>query len=354
MNILILFGGISPEHEISVISSQTIVKNLDHNQYHPILIGISRGGKWRSYSLEDFYHLRNVEELFCPQSISLCLSEEPSLQIDNEIIPIHCAFPVLHGIGGEDGSIQGFLDCCRIPYVGCNVESSSICMNKIFTKILLSQSGIPVSPYRIITKEAFSSPSFSPQEYISLFELPLFIKDPRGGSSIGVSKIDRPDLFYPTLTEIFKNSHEALIEKAMIGREMECSVLTTFHEDNKTMWSASLPGEIIPEREFYDYAAKYLEDTTRLDIPATLTKEQMIALQSISIQTVKALGCYGLARVDCFLDSNNQIVVNEVNTIPGFTSISMYPSLWRISGIDTPKLIDQLIQTALYRKESQR
>jgi D-alanine-D-alanine ligase len=351
MNILIFFGGISPEHEVSVVSSQTVVRNINLEKYTPILIGISRTGQWRVISLEDFHHIHSVEDLDQPTPISLEFSQQPLLRIGEDNIPIHCAFPVLHGKAGEDGCIQGLLESMNIPYVGCDVESSSLCMNKILTKIVLAQAQIPTTPYQSLTKQQFQDPSFSPQEFIETFDLPLFIKEPHGGSSIGVVKVARPDQFYPTLNDLFQKEKTALIEKTIVGREVECAILTNVH-NNTVQWMASLPGEIIPKREFYDYAAKYLEDSTRLDIPAQLPKELVQEIQLLSIKAAKALGCFGLARVDFFVTKENQILVNEINTIPGFTSISMYPSLWKASGIDTPELIESLIQSAFYRKES--
>ena len=351
MNILIFFGGISPEHEISVVSSQTVVKNINLDKYTPILIGISRTGQWRVFSIEDFYSIHNVEDCNEPLPISLEFSQQPVLHVGEQNIPIHCAFPVLHGKAGEDGCIQGLLESMHIPYVGCDVESSSLCMNKILTKIVLKQAQIPITPYQILTKQQFQDPHFSPQKCIEAFDLPLFIKEPHGGSSIGVVKVFRPDQFYPTLNDLFQKENTALVEKTIVGREIECAILTTI-QNNTVQWMASLPGEIIPKREFYDYAAKYLEDSTRLDIPAQLPKELIQEIQLLSIKAAKALECFGLARVDFFLTKENQILINEINTIPGFTSISMYPSLWKASGIDTPELIENLIQSAFYRKES--
>jgi D-alanine-D-alanine ligase len=216
---------------------------------------------------------------------------------------------------------------------------------------LLEHAQIPVSPYKVLSKQEFQHGHFSPQKIIDDFDLPLFIKEPHGGSSVGVTKIHRPDQFYPTLQKLFQHEQHALIEQTMKGREIECSILTKF-QDQSLQWMASLPGEILPQREFYDYIAKYIEDTTRLDVPADLPKELIKQIQNISIKAAKTVGCYGMARVDCFLENNN-IFVNEINTIPGFTSISMYPSLWKVSGIETSQLIDNLIQAALYRKESQ-
>ncbi len=352
MNILVFFGGISPEHEVSVVSSQTVVKHLDKNKYTPYLIGISKSGRWYSFTEEDFNQLRTVEDQPDSPQIKLQFSKHPILMIEDEIIPIDCAFPVLHGKGGEDGSIQGLLESLSIPYVGCDVESSAICMNKILTKILLENARIPVSPYKVLSKEDFLQGRFSPQDMIDDFDLPLFIKEPHGGSSVGVTKIHRPDQFYPALQELFQHEQYALIEEAMKGREIECSILTQI-QNHSVQWMASLPGEIIPQREFYDYVAKYIEDTTQLDVPADLPEQFIKDIQNLSIKAAKTVGCYGMARVDCFLMDDNSIVVNEINTIPGFTSISMYPSLWKVSGIDTPLLIDNLIQAAIYRKESQ-
>ena len=351
MNVLILFGGISPEHTISVISAQTIVKNLSPEKYTPILLGISPSGKWRIYSKEEFFQLQSVEEPDSNDAVSLTMYPSPALSIQEQVVTVDCAFPVLHGAGGEDGTIQGLLASLSIPYVGCNVESSAICMNKILTKEILLSNHIPVTPFETITIDEFQSPTFCPDHFIDTLGLPLFIKVPHGGSSIGVTKINRPDEFYSVLSKAFNTESTILLEQSIEGREIECSILTRVAENGTLKWMASCPGEVIPEREFYDYTAKYLEDSTQLDIPASLSEKQKKDIQDISLRTAKALSCYGMVRVDCFIDKIGKIMINEVNTIPAFTSISMYPSLWNASGIHIEKLLDDLIHSAICRKE---
>ncbi|MCK5848302.1 MAG: D-alanine--D-alanine ligase [Caldisericia bacterium] len=356
INILLIFGGISPEHEISVVSTRTILSHLDPEKYNPILLGISKTGKWKYFTAETFSTIKSVEE--DPEkndSLLVDVSQQNGLYINKDFIKIDCAFPILHGKGGEDGSIQGFLKTSGIPFVGCGVESSSICMNKILTKIVLEKNNIPTSPYEVVSKIDFESGNFNPDKLIEKFDLPLFIKGPHGGSSIGVIKVNRPDQLYSAILEALENESEVLVEKSNDGREIECSVLSIVGKNKTTKSIASLPGEIKPTREFYDYTAKYIEDSTKLIIPANLSKNQIERIQSVSISTYNVLKCFGMARIDCFLssdnDSDDNILISEVNTIPGFTAISMYPSLWETSGISTAELIDNLVQTALLRKD---
>jgi D-alanine-D-alanine ligase len=356
INILLIFGGVSPEHAISVISARSILSNLDPEKYNPVLLGISKTGKWRTFTSETFSTIKSVDDdPEIDDSILFDVSKQKGIFINKTFLRIDCAFPVLHGKGGEDGSIQGFLNTSGIPFVGCDVESSSICMNKILTKTILEKNKIPTSPYTVISKSDFYSGNFHPDKLIEEFDLPLFIKGPHGGSSIGVIKVNRPDQLYPAIIEALKNESEVLVEKSIQGREIECAVLSTVGPNKTTQVLASLPGEIKPKREFYDYTAKYIEDSTKLVIPADLTENQIKRIQSISVSAYSFLKCFGMARIDCFIYSNDDgednIVINEVNTIPGFTAISMYPSLWETSGISKTELIDHLVQTALLRKD---
>jgi D-alanine-D-alanine ligase len=347
INLALLFGGISPEHEISVISAKSVYANLTKGKYIPILIGITKGGKWNLFTKEEFESLKTVTDK--GQELTLPLNNKKGINLNNEFIPFDCVFPVLHGKGGEDGLIQGLLELCSIPYVGADTESSSLCMNKILTKKVLNASDIKQADYLHFFKEDFENNDKSISKIISKLKLPLFVKPANTGSSIGISKVSKVSELKEAIKLAFNYSREVIIEKAINAREIECSVLGDFEHIE-----ASYPGEIIPKRDFYDYEAKYVDTDTELVIPANLDETMINRVKETSKICFKLLGCYGIARVDFLLDKEtNELYVNEINTIPGFTSISMYPKLWEYSGIPYNELIDKLVYLAFQRNKSE-
>lgn len=345
INLLIIFGGISPEHEISIISAKSIYANLSKEKYNPILMGISKNGRWSIFSKEEFEALKVVPEK--DEEITLSLNGKRGLFRGGNFISIDCAFPVLHGIGGEDGLIQGLLEVSKIPYVGCDVQSSSLCMNKVLTKNILRASNIRGPKFLSFFKEDFKSDRDIKEEILQKIEPPLFVKPANTGSSIGITKVKEERDLKEAIEIALNYSREVIVEEAINAREIECSVIG----DYKDIY-ASYPGEIIPKKEFYDYEAKYNDPSTELKIPAPLELKKIEEIREVSVKCFKILGCYGMARVDFLLERDTEeLYVNEVNTIPGFTSISMYPKLLGYSGIPYNKLMDKLIDLAFKRNK---
>ncbi len=341
--LLVLCGGKSAEHEISLKTAKNILKALDRTKFIPIIVAVSRSGTW--YYIEDESILETVDKIDDVLDIDsiaslvkfpayACLSTQHGLAI-----PIDVALSTLHGPNGEDGTIQGLFELCVIPHVGSGVLASATAMDKDIFKQILFFHNIPTTPSITLTP-IDERPSYAAVVQ-ALGSDVLFVKPSCMGSSIGVSKVKNATTFTAALDEAFEYSSNILIEKAITCREIECAVL-----GNLTPKAAVL-GEICPTHEFYSYEAKYIDpDGATLAIPALLDQEITRKIQDLAIQTFKAIGCRGLARVDFFLSPEGDIYVNELNTFPGFTNISMYPKLWQESGIPYPALISELIDLA--------
>jgi len=350
INIGVFFGGKSVEHEISLISAKNIINTIDKNKYNIIPIGINKNGEFIFYSGEDF--ILNEDD---PKKVHLNSNGVPvtfSFGADKELIgvldknlriKIDVAFPVLHGSFGEDGTIQGLFEMAGIPYVGTGVLGSSIGMNKDIAKRLLENSGIKTAKFLVFDVSEKEKIDFS--NIVSQLKLPFFIKPTNLGSSVGVYKTENEKYFYERMGEVFKLCGRVMCEEMIVGREIECSVLGV---ENPI---ASLSGEIIVNHGFYSYEAKYLdENNAQLKAPADLSKEVVQRVQETAIRVFKLLECKGMARVDGFIKENGDYIFNEINTIPGFTKISMYPKLWEISKIPQTELVDKLIQMAIIKK----
>jgi len=334
----IIFGGKSAEHEISLQSARNIFQFMDREKYKIVLIFIDKKGRWylnespKNSSFTEFKKGKNILLNFS--------QEKPFEQID-------VAFPVLHGPYGEDGTIQGLFKTANIPFVGTGVLGSAISMDKDITKRLLREAGIPIVKFLTLHRSLIKETSFKTVK--DKIGLPFFIKPANTGSSIGINKVKKEEEFLASLKEAFQYDNKILLEEAIQGREIECSVLGN---ENPI---ASLPGEIIPRYEFYSYKAKYLDEKGAiLKIPAELPANLTTQIQNLSLKVFKLLECKGMARVDFFLKNNQEIIVNELNTIPGFTRISMYPKLWEASGISYPQLIERLIQLAFERFKNEK
>ncbi len=344
----VVFGGRSAEHEVSLVSAASIINALDKSKYEVIPIGITPEGKWLS-SPEAVRLLKSGKDLdgqpektLIPEPSRKSLVQfsgpaEVSQQID-------VLFPVLHGTFGEDGTVQGLFELAGIPYVGAGVLGSSVGMDKVVTKQLCEQAGIRVVPYLWFLSTEFLE---KPRRLVALIErhlkYPCFVKPANSGSSVGISKAhDRRELL--AAIDLAKNyDRKILVEKGVErAREIEVSVLGNDHP------IASLPGEIISSNEFYDYDAKYVDGKSTAIIPAKFSKKTVREIQDMAVRSFKAIDCSGMARVD-FLAPKGKIFLNEINTIPGFTSISMYPKLWEASGIPYPELLDRLIDLARER-----
>lgn len=337
--VAIIFGGKSSEHEISIKSARNIFEALDCTKYDPILIGIGKNGEW--------YRQAEIKKIDSKNSVRLVSVGNKVQLVGDGIVKqdIDVAFPILHGTNGEDGTIQGLLKLANVPFVGAGVIGAAVGMDKDVMKRLLRDAKIPIAKFLVFRKNE----KISFEKVKKSLSLPFFVKPANNGSSVGVSKVKSEKEFDRAIREAFKFDKKIIIEEAISGREIECSVLGN---DNPV---ASIPGEILTKHEFYSYEAKYLDENgTRTEIPAKLTKIQVKRIQELAIQTFKVLECEGMGRVDMFLDKRGKILVNEINTIPGFTNISMYPAMWQASGMSYSKLIDKLIKLAIERFNSEK
>jgi D-alanine-D-alanine ligase len=351
--VAIVFGGQSSEHEVSLQSARNVINAIDRGRYEVILIGVDKAGRWLHFDEADY--LLNATD---PAKIKLSsagrsLSLLPGsvggqfVQVESgKPLPrIDVVFPLIHGCFGEDGSMQGLLRLMNLPFVGPDVLGSAVCMDKDVTKRLLRDAGIAVAPFVVLSRG--QSADF--KAVVAQLGVPLFVKPASQGSSVGVSKVTDEAGFTRALALAFDYDHKLLIEQGMVGREVECAVLG--NRDPQ----ASLCGEVIANDEFYAYDTKYLNgDQARIAIPAQLPDDLSDQVRDVALRAYRVLECAGMARVDFFVTEDRRIIINEVNTIPGFTSISMYPKLWQASGLSYAGLIDRLIELALERAEDAR
>ena len=346
LRIALLYGGRSGEHEISIRSARSIYKVLQQkHSVFPIFID-KQGFWWRVDDAgETLPSQKSTQERVCVYPGF----SEPSLHTAKAQLKIDIAFPALHGTHGEDGIIQGALESAGIPYVGAGVASSAVGMDKAMMKAMFAQSGLPVAPYLWFYRSRWRREQKAlTSEIESTLKYPLFIKPANLGSSVGIHKAHKAAELPDAFNDAARYDSKIVIEQGINAREFELSVLG--NESPK----ASLPGELIPKREFYDYTAKYIEDTTELVIPAKVDEDQRTAMQDIAVRAFQAIGCSGMGRVDLFLDRDSgAIYINEINTIPGFTNISMYPKLWEVSGLGFAELLDQLLELGLERFRDQ-
>jgi len=341
INVAIIFGGKSAEHEVSLQSAKNVYDALDKKKYNPILIGIDKSGKWLLVKESGFLINQGDPRLIKLNQSTDIVSITPDSNIIASEKQIDVAFPILHGPFGEDGTVQGLLKLANIPFVGAGVLGSAVGMDKDVMKRLLRDAGLPLARF-ITLREDEPVPSFS--SVVEKINLPFFVKPANMGSSVGISKVHNEAEYSAALAQAFVFDLKILLEEFIPGREIECSVLGNSNP------KASLPGEVISQHEFYSYEAKYIDEKGAvLEIPAKLSPEQVKRVQDLAVRVFKTLACEGLGRVDFFLKENGDFIVNEINTIPGFTKISMYPKLWEASGIPYSQLIDQLLQLALER-----
>jgi D-alanine-D-alanine ligase len=351
-----VFGGRSAEHEISVASATSILSALDPDRFDVTLIGIDRAGRWRRLpalptATEGSSALPGVT---AGAGDAVTLSRDHGRQAlvseDGASEPLDVVFPVLHGPYGEDGTIQGMLELAGVPYVGSGVLASAVGMDKAIAKVLFAAAGLPVAACEVVREHEWHDDRERVEAGAEALGLPLFVKPARLGSSVGVSKVKRVDDLAAAVETALSFDTKVLIEASIEGaREIECAVLGN---DDPV---ASVPGEIIPSHEFYSYEAKYLDDAgASLEIPARVPEAITRRIQAMAVEAFRALDCEGMARVDFFYREPAEIVVNEVNTIPGFTRISMYPKLWEASGVPYASLLDRLVDLALERHDRSR
>lgn len=329
-----MFGGRSPEHEVSILSANGILSFVDRKRFKVVEIYIDKQG--------GFYSGKNIIK-------RLIEHRRPAMKIlsfDQLKRIVDVVFPVLHGEGGEDGSIQGFLKTLGIPFVGCGIAASAACLDKALFNTLMVQNGINKPRFAIIDhiRDDKIDQKTKLIEVSSRFHFPVFVKPARTGSSVGISKVGKKKLLSRTVKKARQFDSKTIIEEAVQDcLEIEVSVLG----NNARGFAASLPGRIIPANDFYDYADKYKNNKTQFEIPAHLSKRKIEEIRRIAISAYRLSGCEGLARVDFLLDEKRRVFLNEINTLPGFTAISMYPKLWRASGISGTQLINRLIDLAL-------
>jgi D-alanine-D-alanine ligase len=351
----ILFGGKSAEHEVSIQSAKNVLEALDKDKFEPVLIGINKQGEWHlhesSYLIENAKDHKIAESNDSDGAITLLSGgnqhELVSFSAGQLIAELDVIFPVLHGPMGEDGTVQGFLEIASIPYVGSGVLGSAIGMDKDVMKRLLRDAGVPITKFISLTAQ--NRDSVDLEKIIQELSLPLFVKPANMGSSVGVSKAADKEELRIAIDQAFKYDRKILIESAVEGDEIECAVLGNAHP------KVSVPGRIIPGEDFYSYQAKYSDgNKSVLEIPANIPEAVAEKARQVALRAFKVLECEGLARVDMFATKNGEVIMNEVNTIPGFTKHSMYPRLWEASGLPYKDLITELITLAIQRFEDRK
>lgn len=344
--VVVLFGGVSSEHDVSTVSAWSVIENIPKDKYKVLPVGITKDGRWLMYSgdvsrLPEDAWLEDEEN--CVQAVISPDRKDHGIIVFKktgaEKIYVDVVFPVLHGANGEDGTIQGFMQIAGIPCVGCDCVSSGICMDKALTNIMADAAGISQAKWLQILKHNFKN---DPEKYVKQaaekLGYPIFVKPANAGSSVGISKAYDEEGLKEAINKAFNYDCKAVLEEAVDGQEIECAVLG--NEDVLV----SVPGEIVPCNDFYDYEAKYISAQSKLKIPAELSEEKIGEVRDLALEVYKFLGCSGFARIDFFVrKSDGCVMLNEPNTIPGFTSISMYPKMMEYSGVPYSELLDRLI-----------
>lgn len=348
---LILFGGVSSEHDISLISAKSVIENTPKDKYDIITVGITKDGRWYLYTgdVENLPEDKWLcdESRLTPAVLSPDRADHGIIVLGEkaEKIKVDVVFPVLHGKNGEDGAVQGLLQLAGIPFVGCDMISSACCMDKVITNTLLDEAGIAQAKWLGLKEHEYKE---NGEEFIKKAEeylgYPIFVKPANAGSSVGVSKATDKESLKKAIDKAFKEDTKLVLEEGITGKEIECAVLGNEEP------IASLVGEIESCNDFYDYDAKYINEASKLYIPARIEQKISDEIRETAVRAYKALGCSGLARVDFFVrEGDNKVLLNEPNTIPGFTSISMYPKMFQKSGVEYPELIDRLFMLACER-----
>lgn len=346
-NILVIMGGRSSEHEVSLVSAQTVIKNIDTNIYNIIMVGITKEGHWKLIdqisSLEDGSWVKSRVEVI----LSADTKEQEILLIRGDYIErlhVDVIFPVLHGMNGEDGTIQGLFELAQIPYVGCGVLASACSMDKFYTKVIVDDIGVRQARFVGVHRYELKDMDAVIARVEEELDYPVFVKPSKAGSSQGVSKACDRDGLVKALTLAAEHDDKILVEENIVGRELECAVLGAEEAE------ASGIGEILAADEFYSYEAKYNNSESKTIIDPELPEGKAEEIRENALKIFKALDCFGLSRVDFFLTKEgNEVVFNEINTLPGFTSISMYPMLWEARGINKKELVQKLIDLAMTR-----
>lgn len=331
MNVLILFGGVSSEHLISIKSTKSIINNIDKSKYNLFVVYITKDGEWRYIeNIENLDEVSNIKAILSPERHEGLIIFKDKIEIQK----IDVIFPILHGKNGEDGTIQGLFEISGIPYVGCGVAASANAMDKSNTKIIVDTIDVPQSPYILVKEHEYD-------ETMDIhFSYPVFVKPCASGSSVGVFKVYTKEELHTAIKDALKYDSKVLIEKNIIGKEVEVAVLGN-HQP-----IASVVGEIDSAQDFYTFDAKYEDSSSKTYIPAKISEQCSETIRQYALLIYKALDCKGLSRVDFFVTNDNEVIFNEINTLPGFTNISMYPKLFEKSGIEYSDLLNKLIEYA--------
>lgn len=350
LSLAVIFGGVSSEHEVSRMSVTSILENLSNETYEVHMVGITKEGSWLLYTgpVEDILSGAWEQGPVTPAFLSPDPSVHGLVALRDgkaETIHVDVIFPALHGKNGEDGTIQGLFQLSGIPYVGCDTESSAICMDKAVTHSLLSSADIEQAHYLWFYADRFdAAPDTIKNKIQARLDFPVFVKPSSAGSSVGVSKVERFEDLDQAIRKAAREDKKVVVEEGITGQEVEVAVLGNRDCD------ASLVGEIGASAQFYDYDDKYINGTSQLYIPARIPQEVSEKIRQTAVRAYRLLGCSGLARVDFFVTAgDNRVILNEINTLPGFTSISMYPKLWMAMGLSYGELLDKLIELALQR-----
>ena len=349
LSVCILFGGISPEHDVSLRSAESVLNNIDHSKYNVIPMGITRDGDWIIFGGKDYSELPAGTWMNNPANCRGAISPvrgQGLLRFEDDCVVrerIDVVFPVMHGENCEDGAVQGLFQLAGIPYVGPHIAASAVSMDKTLTKLVVDQAGVPQAAWHLVRKHEVKNHMDHVIEVLEKkFQYPMFVKPAGTGSSVGVSKAANREALDKALHDAAQFDEKILVEEFINGREIEVAVM------GNSSPVASCCGEIDSGAEFYDYEAKYVTDTSTAYVPARISEDVEEQVRELAVQVYSAIGCQGLSRVDFFVTyEDNRIVFNEINTLPGFTSISMYPKLFDASGIPYPQLIDELLNLAL-------
>lgn len=352
LTLAIIFGGKSSEYPVSLHSAGSLIRKINKDRYDLVLIGISQDGKWYLYNgdVDQIDHdtwLREESVCECVLSCSEAMKGFLKLKADKtyELVPVDCIFPVLHGKNGEDGTIQGLFELSGIPYVGCGHMSSAVCMDKEMTHIILDHANVPCAPYMCVYDDEQLDYRAIYDEACEKLGLPIFIKPANAGSSFGISKMDTFEGFEKAMREAFYHDGKGkvILETTIDGFEIGCAVM-----GNKELFAGNVD-EIETAAPFFDYEGKYQMVDSHIYCPARISEEQIEEARALALRAYKALNCQGMTRVDMFKTSDDRIVINEVNTIPGFTDTSRYPTMMKEAGIAFPELLDRLVDLAMKR-----
>ena len=359
IRLAVLYGGRSAEHQVSVVSARSVMEALDPDRFEVVPIAITRDGAWLLPARSPLELTASDGGLPEVEAAGTELAVRPERGSGGLMVSppggqgiggVDVVFPILHGPFGEDGTVQGLFELADLPYVGSGVLGSALAMDKAMAKVVLAQAGLPQAPYLVVPERDWrADPGRVVAEVAGRLAYPVFTKPARLGSSIGITKVKTPDGLAGGLAAAFAHDTKALVEQGVAARELECGVLGNDAPE------ASVVGEVIPSHEFYDFEAKYLDDALKLEIPAQVPDGVRAQVRELSLRAFKALDCEGFARVDFFYEeATGRVLLNEVNTIPGFTPKSMFPMLWAASGLAYPELVARLVDLAVERHAARR